>query len=49
MENVITLKNLKKSFSGREILKGIDLEIKKNEFVSVIGSSGSGKAQCFVA
>ena len=44
MENVITLKNLKKSFSGREILKGIDLEIKKNEVISVIGSSGSGKS-----
>ena len=44
MENVITLKNLRKSFSGREILKGIDLEIKKNEVISVIGSSGSGKS-----
>ena len=44
MENVITLKNLKKSFSGREILKGIDLEVKKNEVISVIGSSGSGKS-----
>ena len=44
MENVITLKNLKKSFSGRDILKGIDLEIKKNEVISVIGSSGSGKS-----
>ena len=44
MENVITLKGLKKSFSGREILKGIDLEIKKSEVISVIGSSGSGKS-----
>ena len=44
MENLITLKGLKKSFSGREILKGIDLEIKKNEVISVIGSSGSGKS-----
>lgn len=44
MENVITLKDLRKSFSGREILKGINLEIKKNEVVSVIGSSGSGKS-----
>ena len=44
MENVITLKDLRKSFSGREILKGIDLEIKKNEVISVIGSSGSGKS-----
>ena len=44
MENVITLRNLQKSFSDREILKGIDLEIRKNEVVSVIGSSGSGKS-----
>ena len=44
MESVITLKSLKKSFAGREILKGIDLEIKKNEVISVIGSSGSGKS-----
>ena len=44
MNNVITLKNLKKSFGGREILKGINLEIKKNEVISVIGSSGSGKS-----
>ncbi|MGM9632064.1 MAG: amino acid ABC transporter ATP-binding protein [Eubacteriales bacterium] len=44
MENVITLKNLKKRFSDRDILKGIDLEVKKNEVISVIGSSGSGKS-----
>ena len=44
METVITLKDLRKSFSNREILKGINLEIKKNEVVSVIGSSGSGKS-----
>ena len=43
-DSVITLDNLRKSFSGREILKGIDLEIKKNEVISVIGSSGSGKS-----
>ena len=44
MESVISLKNLKKSFDNREILKGIDLEINKNEVVSVIGSSGSGNS-----
>ena len=44
MESVISLKNLKKSFDNREILKGINLEIKKNEVVSVIGLSGSGKS-----
>ena len=44
MESVITLRSLKKSFADREILKGIDLEVKKNEVISVIGSSGSGKS-----
>ncbi len=43
-ETVISIKNLKKSFSERDILKGIDLEVKKNEVISVIGSSGSGKS-----
>ena len=44
MRNVITLKNLKKSFSDREILKGIDLEISEGEVVCLIGPSGSGKS-----
>ncbi len=44
MDSIITLKNLRKRFSDRDILKGIDLEVKKNEVISVIGSSGSGKS-----
>lgn len=43
-ESVITIKNLTKRFSDRDILRGIDLEVKKNEVISVIGSSGSGKS-----
>ncbi|MDP3623242.1 MAG: ABC transporter ATP-binding protein [Methanobacteriaceae archaeon] len=46
LENIIEIKNLKKSYDDGKIkaLNGIDLEIKKGEFVSIIGPSGSGKS-----
>ncbi|MDR3332852.1 MAG: amino acid ABC transporter ATP-binding protein [Synergistaceae bacterium] len=40
---MLTLSNVYKKFGDNEILKGIDLEIKKGEVVVVIGPSGSGK------
>ena len=40
---MIVAKNIRKSFSGLEVLKGIDLEIAKGEVVSIVGSSGAGK------
>lgn len=43
-ENIISIKNLKKSFGEHEVLKGVDLDVKKDEVVSVIGASGSGKS-----
>ncbi len=45
-ENIIEIKDLKKSYDNGTIkaLNGIDLEIKKGEFVSIIGPSGSGKS-----
>ena len=45
-ENIIEIKNLKKSYDDGQIkaLNGVDLEIKKGEFVSIIGPSGSGKS-----
>ncbi|WP_409200318.1 ABC transporter ATP-binding protein [Methanobrevibacter sp. DSM 116169] len=44
--NIVEIKNLKKSYEKGNItsLNGIDLEIKKGEFVSIIGPSGSGKS-----
>ena len=41
---VISVKKLKKSFHGVEVLKGIDAEIDRGEVVCVIGPSGSGKS-----
>jgi ABC-type antimicrobial peptide transport system, ATPase component len=45
-ENIIEIHGLKKSYENGQIiaLNGIDLEIKKGEFVSIIGPSGSGKS-----
>jgi putative ABC transport system ATP-binding protein len=45
---IIRLKNINKSYGiGKNplhVLKGIDLDIKKGELVSIMGSSGSGKS-----
>lgn len=45
-ENIVEINNLKKSFDHGKItaLNGVNLEIKKGEFVSIIGPSGSGKS-----
>ena len=40
---MIIAKNIRKSFGNLKVLKGIDLEIKKGEVVSIVGSSGAGK------
>ena len=40
---MIEIKNIHKSFGQLEVLKGIDLSIKKGEIVSIVGPSGAGK------
>ena len=40
---MINVKDIHKSFGSLEVLKGVDLEIKKGEIVSIIGKSGAGK------
>lgn len=43
MESMIIAKNIKKSYGDLQVLKGIDLEIKKGEIISIVGPSGAGK------
>ena len=40
---ILRLENLEKEFDGEKILKGISIDICKNEFVTILGPSGCGK------
>ena len=41
---MIRLKGICKSYNGREVLKGIDLEIADQDYLVILGASGSGKS-----
>lgn len=43
-DNIIEIKNLQKSFGEHDVLRGIDLDVRRGEVVSIIGASGSGKS-----
>lgn len=40
---MLRLENIKKNFNNTEILKGISIDVKNGEIVSILGPSGSGK------
>jgi len=44
MEPVIRIENLSKRFGSKEVLNGLDLELKEKENLVVLGRSGSGKS-----
>ncbi len=41
--NVLEVKDLKKSFDGKEVLKGVSFSVKKGEIVGLLGKNGCGK------
>ncbi|HWR84837.1 MAG TPA: amino acid ABC transporter ATP-binding protein [Rhodoglobus sp.] len=44
MSAVLRLQDVRKSFGGSEVLRGIDLDVAEHEVVALIGASGSGKS-----
>lgn len=41
---MLEIKNLRKSFGEKEVLKGINLKVNKNDVIGIIGPSGCGKS-----
>ena len=41
---ILRIENLRKSFGGTEIIKGISLEVLPKEVVVIVGPSGTGKS-----
>ncbi len=44
LASAVTAENIHKSYGTNEVLKGVSLDAKKGDVISIIGSSGSGKS-----
>ena len=43
MQEIIRVEQIYKSFGALQVLKGINLEVRKGEIISIVGPSGAGK------
>ncbi len=41
---MLSAKNIQKKYGQLQVLKGVDIDIKKGEIISIVGSSGAGKS-----
>ena len=44
MENILEIKDVRKHYGKKEVLKGVNLSVKEGEIISVLGPSGCGKS-----
>jgi phospholipid/cholesterol/gamma-HCH transport system ATP-binding protein len=43
-EDIISMRGIKKSFNGQEVLRGVDLTVHRGETLVILGRSGGGKS-----
>jgi lipoprotein-releasing system ATP-binding protein len=41
---MLTATGIRKSYGALQVLKGVDVEIRKSEVVTIVGASGAGKS-----
>ena len=45
--HLLEIKGLAKSYDGREVVKGVDILVKRGEIVGLLGPNGAGKTTTF--
>lgn len=45
--HLLEIKGISKSYDGREVVRGVDLLVKRGEIVGLLGPNGAGKTTTF--